>query len=113
MMRPKKNRGVHMEKSNQSAIRELPEQLQSKWEYLLTYIESLGSLAVGFSGGVDSTFLLAAAHEVLGDKAIAVTAVDASVPRRESRRVLHRKGHTSLRLHGRSHAGRWLPAQQP
>ena len=74
-----------MEKSYQSAIRELPEQLQSKWEHLLTYIESLGSLAVGFSGGVDSTFLLAAAHEVLGDKAIAVTAVDASVPRRERR----------------------------
>lgn len=31
------------------------------------------SVAVAFSGGADSTLLLAAAHEVLGDKAVAVT----------------------------------------
>ena len=61
----------------------LPDELQAKLTKLKDYIRELGSLAVGFSGGVDSTLLLVVAHEVLGDKAIAVTGVDASVPERE------------------------------
>ena len=61
----------------------LTAELQAKLDRLKEYIKELGSLAVGFSGGVDSSFLLAVAHEVLGDKAIAVTGVDASVPERE------------------------------
>ena len=58
-------------------------ELQGKLNALKDYIKDLGSLAIGFSGGVDSTFLLAVAHEVLGDKAIAVTTVDAAIPERE------------------------------
>ncbi|MDR2772316.1 MAG: ATP-dependent sacrificial sulfur transferase LarE [Elusimicrobiota bacterium] len=54
-----------------------------KYENLKKYIDSLGSLAVAFSGGVDSTFLLKTAAEILGDKAIAVTARSASFPKRE------------------------------
>ena len=61
----------------------LPPELESKLGRLKEYIGSLGSLAVGFSGGVDSSFLLAAAHDVLGDKVVAVTGADASVPERE------------------------------
>ena len=61
----------------------LPEELQKKLDRLKEFIAGLGSLAVGFSGGVDSTFLLAVAHEVLGDRLIAVTGADASVPGRE------------------------------
>lgn len=61
----------------------LTDELQEKLTELKKYIEGLGSLAVGFSGGVDSSFLLVVAHEVLGDRAIAVTGVDASVPERE------------------------------
>ena len=61
----------------------LTDELQEKFSRLKEYIGELGSLAVGFSGGVDSSFLMVVAHEVLGDKAIAVTGVDASVPERE------------------------------
>lgn len=59
------------------------DQLHTKLEALKEYINSLGSLAVAFSGGVDSTFLTHVAHEVLGDRMIAVTAVSASFPERE------------------------------
>ena len=60
---------------------------QKKLAQLKEYIRGLGSLAVGFSAGVDSTFLLAVAHEVLGDRVIAVTGRDASVPEREIKEV--------------------------
>lgn len=57
--------------------------LHQKLEHLKAYIGSLGSAAVAFSGGVDSTFLLAVAHEVLNDQVIAVTAQSCSFPERE------------------------------
>jgi uncharacterized protein len=56
---------------------------QKKLENLKAYLKSLDSVAVAFSGGVDSTFLLKVASDVLGDKAIAVTALSASYPKRE------------------------------
>ena len=61
----------------------LTDELRSKLEKLEEYIGSLGSLAVGFSGGVDSALLLTVAHNVLGERAIAVTEADPSVPERE------------------------------
>ena len=57
--------------------------LNGKLEKLKTYIKEQGSLAVAFSGGVDSTFLLKTAHDVLGDGCFAITARSASFPRRE------------------------------
>ena len=62
---------------------EIPVGLKEKLDALEKYIGSLGSLAVGFSGGVDSTFLLAVAHEALGERLMAVTGSDASLPDRE------------------------------
>ena len=54
-----------------------------KLERLKEYLKSLNSVAVAFSSGVDSTFLLKVAHEVLGNNVIAVTAKSASFPNRE------------------------------
>ena len=58
--------------------------LNTKLENLKSYLGSLGSLAVAYSSGVDSTFLLKVAHDVLGDKAIAITATSSFYPKRES-----------------------------
>jgi uncharacterized protein len=41
--------------------------LDEKNERLLTALRGMGRVAVAYSAGVDSTFLLAAAHEALGD----------------------------------------------
>ena len=48
-------------------------ELEDKRKQLEDYLKGLGSVCVAFSGGVDSTFLLAAAHKVLGDKVLGVT----------------------------------------
>ena len=57
--------------------------MNKKLEALQEYLKELGSVAIAFSSGVDSTFLLKVAHDVLGDQVIAVTAQSCSFPKRE------------------------------
>lgn len=57
--------------------------IENKFEELKEYLKSLKSVAVAFSSGVDSTFLLEVAKSVLKDNAIAVTAQSCSFPKRE------------------------------
>src|SRR5207244_5520534 len=55
----------------------------SKLEKLRDLFRSYGSCLVAYSGGVDSVFLARVAHDVLGEKALAVIADSPSLPRRE------------------------------
>ncbi|MDR2088741.1 MAG: ATP-dependent sacrificial sulfur transferase LarE, partial [Clostridiales Family XIII bacterium] len=52
-------------------------------EKLCRLLSEQSGVAVAFSGGVDSTFLLRTAKRILGDKVIAVTARSCSFPQRE------------------------------
>lgn len=54
-----------------------------KLESLRDYIKRLGKVALAFSGGVDSTFLLKVCGEVLGKDAVAITIVSPYIPRWE------------------------------
>ena len=57
--------------------------ITEKYNNLKEYLFSLESAAVAFSGGVDSTLLLKVAHDVLGDKAVAITIFSSLFPHRD------------------------------
>ena len=59
-----------------------------KLMHLKEILKETGGCAVAFSGGVDSTLLVTVAHEVLGDRCLAVTATSSTYPEREFKRAV-------------------------
>ena len=75
-----------------------------KLERLKEIVGALDGALVAFSGGVDSSFVLAVAREVLGGRAVALTAHSPSVPqaeRSEARAIAERIGarHVEVESH--------------
>jgi uncharacterized protein len=54
--------------------------IEKKYNQLKNFLKDLGSVVIAFSGGLDSGFLCKVSFEVLGDKAVAVTAISPTYP---------------------------------
>lgn len=61
--------------------------LQEKLDSLMHILSQMGSVAVAYSAGVDSTLLATVAHEVLGNNMLAITVAGHSIPAREIERA--------------------------
>ena len=78
-----KLKSVEREEREKEGVSNGGKDLASKLGELEARLRQLGSLMVAYSGGVDSAFLAATAHRVLGDKMLAVLADSASLARRD------------------------------
>jgi uncharacterized protein len=73
-------------------------EINRKENALRSRLASLGSLLVAYSGGTDSAFLAWAAHEVLGERTLAVLADSPSLPRRELKLAMEFAEHWKIPL---------------
>ena len=63
-------------------------ELTQKIDSLKAYLERMGPTLVAFSGGVDSSFLLAVASQVLHDDVVALMTVSPSTPPHDKRQAI-------------------------
>jgi uncharacterized protein len=66
--------------------------LQAKYALLQDILTKMGEVVIGYSGGVDSTLVVKVAHDVLGDKAVAVTGDSEAFPQGEVDAALEAAG---------------------
>ena len=72
-----------------------PGTLEQKQQHLFEILRGLGRVIVAYSGGTDSAYLAWAAHHVLGENAVAITADSASIPashKRDAEQFAHECG---------------------
>jgi uncharacterized protein len=75
----------------------LPQDLSKKYEKLQELLQEMGSVAIGYSGGVDSTLLLKVATDVLGSSALAMIGRSETYPTREFEEALELAGKIGAR----------------
>lgn len=68
-----------------------------KYEELKNLLQKMRKVLVAFSGGVDSTFLLKVAHDLLGDEVLAVVASSEIYPQKERKEALKLAGELGVR----------------
>ncbi|MFH1100888.1 MAG: ATP-dependent sacrificial sulfur transferase LarE [Methanobacteriota archaeon] len=75
---------------------------QTKLHQLQKLLQTMKSCAIAYSGGVDSTFLIKVAYDVLGENALAITATSSTYPQREftqAKNLAKNIGITHLSIH--------------
>ena len=71
---------------------------REKYNKLQDHLQTMGSVCIGYSGGVDSTLLLSVAKEVLGPRTLAVIGKSATYPTREFEEAVELAGIIGARI---------------